>query len=100
MTFITGAVAFAVISPMQMLMINAAKGSEMIASAVLQATANFGNAIGAFLGGIPIAMGYGFTSPEYVGAALALIGVGFCSILMIRQLPAENLKISQTAVLN
>ncbi len=89
MTFITGAIAFAVIAPMQMLMIGAAKGSEMLASAVLQATANFGNAIGAFLGGLPIAAGYGYTSPQYVGAALASVGVGFCIVLIIRS-RAEN----------
>jgi DHA1 family arabinose polymer transporter-like MFS transporter len=84
MTFITGAIAFAVIAPMQMLMINASKGSEMIASAVLQATANFGNAIGAFLGGLPIAAGYGYTSPEYVGAGLAAVGIGFCIVLITK----------------
>ncbi len=84
MTFITGAIAFAVIAPMQMLMIGAAKGSEMIASAVLQATANFGNAIGAFLGGLPVAAGYGYTAPQYVGAGLAAVGIGFCMLLMLR----------------
>ncbi|MBT1704499.1 MFS transporter [Chryseosolibacter indicus] len=74
MTFITGAIAFAVIAPMQMLMINAAKGSEMIASSALQASANMGNALGAFLGGLPIAAGLGYTSPMYVGALLATCG--------------------------
>ncbi|MDB5012233.1 MAG: transporter, partial [Daejeonella sp.] len=98
MTFITGAIAFAVISPMQMLMINAAKGSEMIASAVLQATANFGNAIGAFLGGLPIAMGYGYTSPEYVGSVLAFIGVGFCCLLMMRHFSSQKLAFLQTTI--
>ena len=85
MTFITGAVAFAVIAPMQMLMINAAKGSEMLASASLQASANIGNALGAFLGGLPIIAGYSYTSPEYVGAGLAFIGLLFCALLWRRQ---------------
>jgi DHA1 family arabinose polymer transporter-like MFS transporter len=85
MTFITGAVAFAVIAPMQMLMINAAKDSEMLASASLQASANIGNALGAFLGGLPIAAGYSYTSPEYVGASLALTGFLFCMVLWRRQ---------------
>ncbi|MCK7558033.1 hypothetical protein MKQ70_24715 [Chitinophaga sedimenti] len=61
-----------------MLMINAAKGSEMLASASLQASANMGNALGAYLGGLPIAAGYGYTSPEYVGAGLAGVGVLLC----------------------
>lgn len=84
MTFITGALAFAVIAPMQMLMINAAKGSEMLASASLQASANMGNALGAYLGGLPIAAGYGYTAPEYVGAGLAFTGVLFCLVLAWR----------------
>lgn len=81
MTFVTGAVAFAVIAPMQMLMINAAKGSEMLASAALQASANTGNALGAYLGGLPIAAGFGYMSPQYVGAGLAFTGFIFCIIL-------------------
>jgi len=81
MTFITGAIAFAVIAPMQMLMIRAAKGGEMLASAALQASANMGNALGAWLGGLPIAAGYGYTSPEYVGAGLALTGFALCLVL-------------------
>ena len=74
MSFIIGALAFSVAAPIQMLMIQAAKGSEMLASAVNQAAFNVGNAVGAFLGGLPIAAGLGYTSPEYVGAALAFTG--------------------------
>src|SRR5690606_4180475 len=44
MTFVTGAVAFALAAPIQMLMINTAKGSEMLAAAVSQASFNIGNA--------------------------------------------------------
>ena len=80
LTFITGALAFAVIAPMQMLMIGAAKGAEMLASSAMQASANTGNALGAFLGGLPI-LAYGFTSPEYVGAALAFGGFLLCMLL-------------------
>ncbi len=84
MTFITGAVGFAVIAPMQMLIIQSAKGSEMLASSVLQASANMGNALGAFLGGLPIAAGLGYTSPEFVGAGLAFTGFIFCMLLVWR----------------
>jgi len=84
MTFITGAVGFAVIAPMQMLIIQSAKGSEMLASSVLQASANMGNALGAFLGGLPIAAGLGYTSPEFIGAGLAFTGFIFCMLLVWR----------------
>lgn len=78
MTFVTGAVAFAIISPLQMLMIQAARGSEMIASSMVQASANMGNTLGAYLGGLPLAAGFGYTSPEYVGVILAFIGLSLC----------------------
>jgi DHA1 family arabinose polymer transporter-like MFS transporter len=81
LTFITGALAFAVIAPMQMLMIRSSKGAEMLASSAMQASANMGNALGAFLGGLPIAAGYGYTSPEYVGALMAFGGLLLCLVL-------------------
>ncbi|WP_366788849.1 MFS transporter [uncultured Flavobacterium sp.] len=40
--FATGCIAFALVAPVQMLMIQTAKGSEMIASAVIQASFNTG----------------------------------------------------------
>ena len=84
MTFITGMIAFAVISPIQMMMIRVAKGSEMLASASIQAGGNMGNALGAFLGGLPLAAGFGYAASQYVGAGLAMSGVAICFILLLR----------------
>ena len=81
-TFITGAIAFAMLSPLQMLMINTAKGAEMLAASVSQASFNIGNALGAYLGGLPIAAGLGYNSPEWVGASLAIGGVLVSLVLM------------------
>lgn len=92
MTFITGVVAFAVVPAMQMLMINAAKGSEMLASSMLQASANMGNTLGAYLGGLPIAAGLGYTSPEYVGMALACIGLVLCFMIRLTRSTAPCLE--------
>ena len=77
MTFITGAVAFALAAPIQMLMIQSAKGSEMLAASASQASFNIGNALGAFFGGLPLVYGFDYTSPAYVGAAMALVGALF-----------------------
>lgn len=85
MVFVTGFFAFSTASPIQMLMINASKGSEMLASAANQAGFNLGNAIGAFLGGLPIAAGLGYTSPQWVGAGLAYSGVVITLIILIRR---------------
>jgi DHA1 family arabinose polymer transporter-like MFS transporter len=84
MTFLIGAIGFALIAPMQIMIMQYAKGAEMLASSVLQATSNFGNALGAFLGGLPIAAGFGYTSPEYVGSGLAFVGFALCLILLFR----------------
>lgn len=97
MTFVTGAIAFAVIAPIQMLMINTARGSEMLASSSIQASANMANALGAFLGGLPIAAGYGFTSPMYIGAALAFTGF-LITVLMAVQEAYRNKRFDQELV--
>lgn len=74
MTFVTGVVAFTIGSAIQMMLIESGKGAEMIAAASGQASFNMGNAIGAFFGGVPIALGYSIQSPQLVGASLALLG--------------------------
>jgi len=84
MTFVAGAVAFAAASPIQMLMINTAKGSEMLAASVSQASFNIGNALGAFLGGLPLLAGYDYTSPVAVGSMMALTGAAFAWMLIAR----------------
>ncbi len=75
LVFLTGAVAFAAVAPIQMLMINTAVGAEMIASAAIQAAFNIGNALGAFLGGLPLIAGFSFASPNLVGVGMSLLGV-------------------------
>ncbi|MNJ85350.1 Inner membrane transport protein YdhP [compost metagenome] len=84
LVFFTGCISFSVVAPIQMLMIQAATGAEMIASAALQASFNIGNALGAFLGGIPLVMGYDFTSPNFVGLLMALTGALITSLLILK----------------
>lgn len=84
LVFVTGSLSFAVVAPVQMLMIQAAKGAEMIASASLQAGFNMGNALGAFLGGLPLVMGYNYASPNLVGVAMALTGVVIVMVVISR----------------
>lgn len=83
MTFVTGAIAFSIIAPLQMLMIETATGSKTMASAVMQSTSNIGNALGAYLGGLGISAGFGLTSPEFIGAGLAFVGF-LCGVAMLR----------------
>src|SRR5690554_4374940 len=63
MAFVTGLVAFTTGSPLQMMLINSAKGSETIAAAAGQASFNIGNTLGAYFGGIPITLGFAYNTP-------------------------------------
>lgn len=83
LTFLTGAISFSVIAPIQMLMIRTAKGAEMIASASLQGSFNIGNALGAFLGGLPLAAGFSYSSPNLIGVLMSIIGM-IITIVLIR----------------
>jgi len=85
LTFITGALSFSLGTPIQMLMIQTAKGAEMIAAAVAQACFNLGNALGAFLGGLPLVAGYSYTSPEWVGMLMALTGAASMGVFIYYQ---------------
>jgi len=73
--FLTGAISFAVVAPIQMLMIQTATGAEMIASAAIQAAFNIGNALGAFLGGLPLVAGFSYASPNLVGVLMSIVGL-------------------------
>jgi MFS transporter, DHA1 family, arabinose polymer utilization protein len=82
MTFVTGAVAFSVIAPLQMLMLEQTPGSKTMASAFMQSTSNIGNALGAYLGGLGISLGYGYLAPEVIGAMM--VGFGLLCAMCIR----------------
>ncbi len=73
--FITGMISFTIGSPLQMVLINSAKGSETLAAAGGQASFNLGNTFGAYFGGIPITYGFAYNSPLLVGVAMAFTGV-------------------------
>jgi len=90
LTFIAGSFSMAIASPIQLLMIESSKGAEMLGASLTQAAFNIGNALGAFLGGLPIAAGFGYTSPELVGIAMSLGGVGFAWIMIKRQSGSET----------
>jgi len=74
LVFLTGFMAFALVAPVQMMMIQTATGAEMIASAAIQASFNIGNALGAFLGGLPTVYGFSYASPNLVGMGMAITG--------------------------
>ena len=92
LTFLTGAISFSVIAPIQMLMIRTAKDAEMIASASLQGSFNIGNALGAFLGGLPLVAGYSYASPNLIGVGMSIIGMIITVILIQRRKTSVQLQ--------
>lgn len=76
MTFITGVITFALVPSLTVLLLNSIKSdAEMLVASLGPACFNIANALGAFLGGIPITKGYGYTSPALVGAAMTVGGI-------------------------
>ncbi|MET9426256.1 MFS transporter [Streptomyces sp. NPDC003036] len=69
--FLIGALGFATVPPLQKRVLDQASGAPTLASAVNIGAFNLGNALSAWLGGIVIAAGFGFTAPNWVGAVLA-----------------------------
>jgi MFS transporter, DHA1 family, inner membrane transport protein len=57
-------------------LIDAAQHAETLGAALSHGSLNIGNALGAWLGGVTIAAGYGYRSPLVVGALLCVAGFG------------------------
>jgi len=67
-----GALGFATVPPLQKRVLDHASGAPTLASAVNIGAFNLGNALSAWLGGLVIAAGLGYTAPNWVGALMAL----------------------------
>ena len=66
---------FGVSSPEQSLIIDTAKGGEILGASGAQVAFNLGNALGAYFGGLPIAAGYAVQTSAAPGTALCLLGL-------------------------
>jgi len=89
MVFVVGASGSMLIPALQTRLLDASPDAPSLASSLNHAALNVANALGAFLGGLVIALGWGFTAPALVGAVLALLGFGVAlfSGLMERRRP-------------
>ncbi|WP_205649551.1 MFS transporter [Agrobacterium sp. CNPSo 2736] len=68
-------VGFALVPALQARLMDAAPKAQSLASATNHSAFNFSNALGAWTGGITIALGYGWESTGLVAGALALLGL-------------------------
>ena len=76
---------FALVPALQVRLMNVAGEAQTLAASLNHSAFNISNAIGASLGGWSIAMGYGWGSTGWVGAALALLGIVFMAISVLMQ---------------
>ncbi|MBM0229682.1 MFS transporter [Micromonospora sp. ATA51] len=70
-----GAFGFATVPPLQMRIMKYAHQAPTLASGANIAAFNVGNALGAWIGGVTISAGLGYTAPIWAGAALTLLGL-------------------------
>ena len=70
-----GGFGFATVPGLQLRIMSHAQDAPTMASGSNIAAFNVGNALGAWLGGLAIAAGFGFTSPLWVGAGVTALGL-------------------------
>jgi DHA1 family inner membrane transport protein len=73
-TFLIGC-TFAAGPAIQTRLMDVAADGQTLAAASMHSAFNIANALGAWLGGLVITLGYGYAATGYVGAALSFIGL-------------------------
>ncbi|UZX02017.1 MFS transporter [Arthrobacter sp. CDRTa11] len=79
-----GGFGFAAVPGLQMRVMKYASSAPTLASGANIGAFNVGNALGAWLGGVTITAGLGYTSPIWAGAAITLLGLGVMIIAAAR----------------
>ena len=80
-----GGIGFATVPGLQMRIMNHAAHAPTLASGANIAAFNVGNALGAWVGGLTIAAGLGYTSPLWAGAGITVAGLAV--LLVATRLP-------------
>jgi DHA1 family inner membrane transport protein len=71
-----GGFGFATVPGLQMRVMKYASNAPTLASGANIGAFNVGNALGAWMGGVTITAGLGYTSPIWAGAGITLLGLG------------------------
>lgn len=73
--FLVGGAAAALSPTIQTRLMDVARDSQSIAAALNHSALNIGNALGALLGGLAIAAGFGYVAPVWIGLGLTVLGL-------------------------
>jgi DHA1 family inner membrane transport protein len=95
--FLIGALGFATVPPLQKRVLDQASGAPTLASAVNIGAFNLGNALAAWVGGVLLSAGFGYTAPDWLGAALALsaLALALTSATIDRRRPTRPLPLAE-----
>jgi DHA1 family inner membrane transport protein len=74
--FLLGLVSSASIPALMARLLDVSRDGKALAATLNHSSLNVANALGAWLGGLVIAAGLGYTAPAVVGAALSALGLG------------------------
>jgi MFS transporter, DHA1 family, inner membrane transport protein len=88
LVFLWGIASFAVVPPLQSLVVHEASEAPNLASAMNIGAFNLGNAVGAVLGGGVISAGLGLPSVALAGAGTALLGLFM--VLVLKRSPSNQ----------
>lgn len=93
LALLVGAVSSVLGPAIQTRLMEVAGENQSIAAALNHSALNIGNSLGAFLGGAVIAAGWGYSTPAWAGAALALVGLGI-TIVAYRMQHAQRVAVA------
>ncbi|MCO4316736.1 MFS transporter [Phyllobacterium sp. 21LDTY02-6] len=79
LVFFWGVLTFVIVPPLQMRVVESADEAPNLAATLNQGAFNFGNAAGAWIGGAALTLGVSYQQLPFVGAALAVVGLGFAA---------------------
>jgi MFS transporter, DHA1 family, inner membrane transport protein len=83
--FLIGAAGSAIGPALQTRLMDVAHDAQTLAAALNHSALNIANAAGAWIGGLVIAAGYGYTAPAAAGALLAVAGIVVLTLSVLLQ---------------
>lgn len=88
--FLIGLAGASMVPGLQTRLMDVAEDAQTLAASLNHAALNIANAFGAWIGGVVIAAGFGYTAPAAVGSLLAVAGLGVLAVAVILQRRAAN----------
>ncbi|MET0703874.1 MAG: MFS transporter [Mycobacterium sp.] len=90
-----GAAGAAIAPALQTRLMDVAADAQTLAAALNHSALNIANASGAWIGGLVIAAGFGYTAPAAAGAALAAVGILVLTFsVLLQRLSARRLQVA------